>query len=430
MADMATAVSAAPPSRAAEGAAPVAESERISSLDTLRGFALLGILVMNIQSFAMPFSAYFNPTAYGDLTGPNFAVWLVSHLFFDQKFMTIFSMLFGAGIILLTTRVARRGDRPARVHYRRMLWLLLIGMLHAYGIWYGDILVLYAVCGMIVYLMRNWQPRTLLTVGLMAIAIGSGMSLFFGVSLPHMPPEVVQQMKDDASPPPEKIESELASYRGGWLDQMPHRANLTFGFQAFYILIWGMWRAGGLMLVGMALYKWGVFSLERSTGFYARLMAIGLPLGVGLTGWGVYENFSRNWEFPYPSFYGVQFNYFGSLLASIGLVGMVLLVCKTGALRGWQARLAAVGRMAFTNYLLHTIICTTIFYGHGFGLFGDVTRVGQVVVVLGVWTFQLIVSPIWLRHFSMGPFEWLWRSLTYGSLQPFRRAAPATATTD
>lgn len=408
-------------------AAPVTESERISSLDTLRGFALLGILVMNIQSFAMPFSAYFNPTAYGDLTGANYVVWLASHLLFDQKFMTIFSMLFGAGIILLTTRLAARGERPARIHYRRMLWLLLMGMLHAYGLWYGDILVLYAVCGMVVYGMRKWRPRTLLIVGLLVISVGAATNLLTGWSVQFWPPEEIQRFKNDFDPPPEIIAKELAHYRGGWWDQMPHRAKLTFDFHVFYILVWGMWRAGGLMLVGMALYKWGVFSLERSPAFYARLMAIGLPLGTALTGWGVHENFSRNWEFPYPSFYGVQFNYFGSLMASIGLVGLVLWMCKTGALRGLQARLAAVGRMAFTNYLLHTIICTTIFYGHGFGSFGSVPRVGQAGVVAGVWAFQLMVSPIWLRHFQMGPFEWLWRSLTYGEAQPFRRMAPAPA---
>ena len=152
----------------------VLEAERIQSIDVLRGFALLGILVMNVQSFAMIDSAYKIPTTYGDFQGVNYCVWLLSHLFADQKFMTIFSMLFGAGIVLMSRRREKTGLRPAAVHYRRMGVLLLFGLLHAYLLWYGDILVTYALCGMPAFLFRKVRPRRVILLGILGLSGGAG----------------------------------------------------------------------------------------------------------------------------------------------------------------------------------------------------------------------------------------------------------------
>ncbi|MFQ5724758.1 MAG: DUF418 domain-containing protein, partial [Terriglobia bacterium] len=191
--------------------------------------------------------------------------------------------------------------------------------------------------------------------------------------------------------------------------------------------IWGFWRAAGLMLVGMGLYKLGVFSARGSPRFYAGLIAAALLVGMPVVVYGIHWNFSHGWP-PVSLFYGSQFNYWGSLLVSLGWVGAVMLICQRRALGWLTRRLAAVGQMAFSNYLLHTLICTTIFYGHGLGLFGQVERVGQILIVFGVWGFQLLVSPLWLRRFRFGPLEWLWRSLTYGKLQPMvRHAQPLAA---
>lgn len=403
-------------------AVPVGHAERIGALDVLRGFALLGILVMNIQFFSMPGAAYMNPTAYGDLNGANLIVWFISHVFFDQKFMTIFSLLFGAGIILFTSRAEDKGQRPARLHYRRMFWLLLIGLVHAYAIWPGDILVSYALCGMIVYPLRRWAAVPLIAVGLLLIVMGSVIWQLFGWSVQFWPPEAVANIiAEDWQPPAENLAKEIAIYQGGWLTQMQERVPTAIAFQTIFLLVWGFWRAGGLMLAGMGLYKLGIITGERSPSFYGRMLAVCATTGVALILYGVTRQFAAGWAFPYSFFTGSQFNYWGSVLLSCGWIGMVLLAAKTNALPALTSRLAAVGRMAFTNYLMHSIICTTIFYGHGLGLFGEVSRVGQALVVLGVWTVQLIVSPIWLRHFEFGPFEWLWRSLTYGRRQPFRR---------
>jgi uncharacterized protein len=406
-------------------AAPVTESERIGSIDVLRGFAVLGILVMNIQSFAMPFSAYFNPTAYGDLSGANYWVWFFSHLLADQKFMTLFSLLFGAGVVLMSSRIEAQGHRAGPIYYRRTFWLLVFGLLHAYLIWYGDILVLYAVCGSVMFLMRRQPARRLLMIGLLVIAVGSVISVFFGWSMRFWPPEEIEKFSRDMwLPPAEDLAAEVAAYRGGWLDQMSHRVKWAFDFHSFVIWIWGIWRAGGLMLVGMALYKWGVFEARRSSAFYWKLAILGLATGIPTILYGIYRNQASNWDVRYSFFFGGQYNYWGSLPVSLAYVGLVMLACKSPALERLRRPFAAAGRMAFTCYLGESLICTTIFYGHGLGLFGSVDRLGQILITFAVYSFLLIFSTLWLRRFRYGPFEWVWRSLTYWKWEPMRRRAP------
>ena len=408
-------------------AGPVAETARIVAIDVLRGFALLGILVMNVQLFAMPQAAYFNPTAYGDLEGANLYVWLAGRMLADQKFMTIFSMLFGAGIVLMAGRAEARGG-AGRVHYRRMGWLLVIGLLHAHLLWHGDILFLYAVCGMLVYPLRRLSPGQRVALGTTLLAVGSALSVGAGMSLPYWPEEALAAFTADAwRPTPEVIEAELAAYRGGWLDQQPVRSVAAFGFETFILITWGFWRAGGLMLIGMGLFQREVFGARRSPRFYAGLIAAAVAVGLPLQAYGLSLDFARGW--PLSSFFiGLQFNYWPSVAVSLGYVGLVMLACRTEALRRLTRPFAAVGQTALTNYLLQTVLCTTIFYGHGLGWFGSVDRVGQLGVVAGVWALQLVASPLWLRRFRFGPAAWAWRSLTYGARQPLRRTpAPEPA---
>ena len=410
---------------AIDGAArgPVVEDARIDSIDVLRGFALLGILVMNIQLFAMPEAAYYNPTAYGDLEGANLYVWLGGRLLADQKFMTIFSMLFGAGIVLMTSRAEAR-CATGRVHYRRMGWLAVIGLLHAHLLWAGDILFLYAVCGMLVYPCRGMSPGRLLVLGTATVAVASAIFAGLQASLPSWSEEALAEVTVGAWQPTRAIVDEaLATYRGGWLEQLPTRSAMAFGFETFMLVIWGGWRAGGLMLIGMALYKLDVFSAGCSRRFYGALIAAALVAGIPVEAYGVALDFELGWALDWSLLQGRQFNYWPSIAVGLGYVGLVMLACKTAALRGVARPFAAVGRTALSNYLLQTVICTTIFYGHGLGLYGSVDRTGQLAIVLGVWTVQLIASPLWLRRYRFGPAEWVWRSLTYGKRPPFRRAA-------
>ena len=404
---------------------PVTQQERIESLDVLRGVAVLGILVMNIQSFAMIDTAYWNPTSYGDLTGANRIVWLLSHVFTDQKFMTIFSMLFGAGIVLMTSRREAKGLPTAGVHYRRMGILWLFGVLHGYLLWWGDILNSYAVCGLLVYLFRRWRPRWLIVMGVGAIIIPSLVSITFGWVLPLMPPEAMDEFKKTWAPSAEGVAQQLGVYRGSWVHQMDHRVPQMLVVQTFGSLFFVMWRAGGVMLLGMALFKLGVFSAGRSSLTYAAMTICGAGVGIPVILFGVHQNFAAEWDLDYSFFLGSQFNYWASILVALGWVGLVMLVCRSRSPKWLTRPFAAAGQLAFTNYLLQTIICTTIFYGHGFGLFGKVERIGQITIVFVVWVFELILSLVWLRYFRFGPLEWIWRSLTYRTAQPMLREALA-----
>ena len=401
---------------------PATQAERIVLLDALRGFALLGILVMNVQSFAMIESAYFNPTAFGDLNGANYAVWLLSHLLADQKMMTIFSLLFGAGISLMTQRCEAATGRSASLHYRRMGVLFVFGLLHAYLLWFGDILHAYALCGLVVYLFRSFRPRSLLLLGFLSLMIGSAASFVLGWFMQFMSPsDLLSFTRDFWQPAPEVVARQLAAYRGDWLSEIVHRAPTALGIQTFVFAAFISWRAGGLMLIGMALFKLDFFDGTRSPRTFVAMIAAALVVGIPTILWGVHRNFESAWAVNYSPLVGTQYNYWGSLLVSGGWIGVVTLACRYDRFRPITSRLAAVGQMALTNYLLHSLICTTIFYGRGFGLFGQVERVGQLGIVLLIWAFQLIVSPLWLQRFRFGPAEWLWRSLSYRQRQPMRR---------
>lgn len=401
---------------------------RIPALDVLRGVAVLGILIMNIQSFSMVDAAYLNPAAYGNLDGVNRWVWFLSHVLADQKFMTLFCLLFGAGVWLMSRKVAAAGQSPARAHYLRAFWLLVFGLSHAWLFWYGDILAPYAVCALVVYLFRNRQPVTLVILGLIALAIPSAIFWLAGISMPYWPPDALQEVQNDWAPAAARISADLAAYRSSWLEQIPHRIKAAVELETFVFAIWYGWRGCGLMLIGMALLKWGVLTGERSRRFYVAMLAAGFALGVPWIVYGVTRNFANNWSLRYSMFQGSQFNYWGSLLVALGYLGAVMLWLRSGWWTPCRDALAAVGRMALTNYLGQTLICTTLFYGHGLGLYGRVERWQQALMVAGIWAVQIIGSMLWLQRFHQGPLEWLWRCLTYWRVLPIQlEAAPKRA---
>src|SRR5207253_950 len=202
--------------------------------------------------------------------------------------------------------------------------------------------------------------------------------------------EIRQRMTADWQPGPESVAAEVAAYRGGWVAEFKQRWATSLLMETIGFLFFTFWRAGGLMLVGMGLFKLGVFSGRRSKSFYWILIAVALGVGVPLTLLGVHLDEQCSWDVVQTRFLNGQFNYWASILVSLGWVGVIMLWCKQPGLGILTRPLAAVGQMALTNYLLHTLICTTIFYGHGFGLFGQVERVGQIEIVLAVWAFQLI----------------------------------------
>ncbi len=403
---------------------PTTAADRIASIDVLRGFALLGILVMNIRTFTMIEAAYFNPRAAGPIEGLDHAVWWLGQLLVDTKFMSLFSMLFGAGVVLMYERRDAAGLRSAGLHYRRMAGLLLIGLCHAYALWYGDILVTYALCGLWLFLLRKRGPVLLITLGVLFLAVGSGLNLLFGLTIDHWPAEAQREIHTMLSPTREMVDAELAMYRGGWLDQMEHRAPMSLFMQTYGYAMWGLWRPGGMMLMGMGLMKLGVLNGKASRGVYLGLVAAGFAVGLPLVAWGLaaYPADMRGTaEYLYL---GSQYNYWASVFVALGYVGVIMLACRGGVGR-WLSPLAAVGRTALTNYIGQTVICTMLFYGtlHNLGWFGNVSWAAQVGVVAGVWLLQLTASTLWLKRYRMGPLEALWRWGSYGKRPALRAVA-------
>jgi uncharacterized protein len=443
-----TAEPVTPQSLEAPRAEPVAAQERIAAVDVLRGFALLGILAMNITAFSWPQAAYQDPSRL-KLTWMEGGIWAFNHVVFEMKMMTLFSMLFGAGLVLMSERSEKRGASLRGIYYRRVFWLLVIGLIHSYFIWWGDILVMYAECGFVIYLFRKLRPRTLIPLGiafllvLVPFVLGAGAVLDFlkttaakaeaaekegkkPTKFQAWIQEVwVEQIQPDLNPDSpkrkEEFDKELKTYRGGYSGMVKIRAKSLIWSQTLGFLLGGFWFAGGRMLVGMGLMKLDVFSGRRSRAFYMTLMIVGYAIGLPLVGYDAYKLMRGNFQVEYLLHGGIFLNAFGSILVALGHVGALMLIYQAGALTWLTSRLAAVGRMALTNYLTHSIVCTTLFYGYGFGLFGTIRPVGLVAIVLAIWVAQLLISPLWLSRFRFGPAEWLWRTLTYWKLQPILR---------
>jgi uncharacterized protein len=400
---------------------PTLEKERYQALDILRGFAILGILIMNIQSFAMPGPAYLNPTAYGDLTGINYWAWIISHVIADQKFMTIFSILYGAGIVLVTSRAEEKTGKSAGLHYKRTFWLLIIGLIHAHLIWYGDILVAYALCALVLFPLRKMRPSRQLGLGIFLFSIHSLIYLFFGSTIQYWPAETIAEMADFWAPGMESIQHEIAMVTGTFSQQIQHNSSSAIELETTVFLLLMFWRISGLMLIGMSLYKKGFLLAKKTVAHYRKIALIVFPVGLTLVIFGVIKNFEANWDLTYSMFLGSQFNYWGSLLISIGYISLIMLLAKSSVFSSLKDRLAAIGQMALTNYISQSIIGALLFFGIGFSLFGQIERWLQVVIVLAVWILQLIWSKPWLNSYRFGPLEWVWRSLTYGKKQLLRK---------
>ena len=430
--------------------APVLPTERIEAVDTLRGFAVLGILMINIWFFALPEQVMYSPAAAGGSDALNLGVWAVVSSLFQQKFMALFSMLFGAGVILMYDRIEATNRPFKSIYYRRILWLLAIGLVHAYLIWWGDILFSYAVCGLLLYLFRRISARKLIIIGALVILVPIPLFLGMGAGISYIRDtarQAEQKLDEGAAltdkektmrdiwadvgqqfdPPPHMIEEAIEKRRSGFLTVSAVRAVQSITNQTFVLFAYTLWRAGGLMLIGMGLLRRRVLTGERSHRFYLIQMLAGFGIGLPIVIYGSSYLWSTGFS-PIAGLYVMGgIDYVGSVFLTLGYIGLVMLAVQSGWLTGLQRRLAAVGRMALSNYLFHSVVFTLVFNGYGLGLFGYFNRFALLGFVFAMWVFQLYVSPVWLRHYRFGPAEWLWRSLTYRSRQPMRRTPPAPA---
>lgn len=400
-------------------------ANRFDSIDILRGFALLGILPMNMVSFAMPETSMFSMKALDPLfpyEGLNRWVHNLTTLFFDMKMMSIFSMLFGVGVLLFAGK-ARSREELATVRgrwFRRCGWMMTFGMLHAYLIWHGDILVLYATCGLLfLWWVRRWSPAVLAAVGGCAILFGAFIWVLMGLSLNLAPPEAIVEVTAMLAPTAEQIQDKVDIFQSGWSAIQPERAAFAIESQ-LYIPFFG-WINAGLMLIGMALYKWNIVTAQRSIRFYAVMAAICYAIGLPLVWYSVMLREQLTGDAANLFAFGMLPNVIGSLPVALGHIATIMLIVKLGALQAVQRVLAAVGRTAFSNYIFQSVVATLIFYGYGFGLYGQLDRPQQWFVVLGIWAVQITLTLLWLRAFQFGPLEWLWRCLTYWRLLPISK---------
>jgi len=413
---------------------------RYESLDAIRGVAVMGILAMNIAAFALPFPAYSNPAAGGPPAGLDLATWFFNFVFVDSKMRGLFSMLFGASTLLVIESAASGGRSAAGAHYSRMFWLAIFGLVHFYLIWFGDILFLYAACGLLLFFFRKLSVRALLLWAvpffLVALALpGSFWTMLSMAQAGALPPEAMAdwteglaQMNSDMGPNTPAYAEQIALYLGSYASIVGHRTGEMGGDPLFFLTMFS-WETIGLMLIGMALFKsrmlTGEWEIARYRKWAVCCFLIGVPPLVALALCQMQAGFSALSVFGASIVWSVPFD----TLITVGWASLIMLLIKTAASPGARERLAATGRMAFTNYLTTSIVMTTIFYGYGLGLFGSVGRAGLYLFCFGMWAAMLFWSKPWLARFHYGPLEWLWRSLSRLSVQPMRKASmfPADA---
>ena len=407
-------------------------TDRIASLDTIRGVAVMGIFSVNIIAFAMIESAYFNPTAYGGWHGADLGLWATNMLLVDGKMRTLFSMLFGASTLLVIERAEASGQSGPQVHIRRMLVLLGFGILHFYLIWFGDILTLYAASGLVAFLFRKLPVQRLIALG--AAFLVAGMLLFtafmfsqyqadIAAHAPGATQKAIKEWNDGLGnffPSAAKIAENNALFRGSWLGIVEHK--LEDWTQIFPNTLIFMPDTIGLILLGMAGYRSGFLTGEWDDAGYRRVARVAIPIGLAACASIVAYDISSNFYIVGVfSAFVILATPFITMMA-FGYAALIILLSRR---QGWLAqRIAAAGRCAFTNYLGTSLIATFVFYGWGLGLYGSASRFEAWLLVPLVWLIMLAWSKPWLEHFHYGPFEWAWRSLARGKLQPMRKSRP------
>lgn len=426
-------------------AEPIGEQQRIETLDVLRGFGLLGILLLNIIGFGLLSPAYSNPAFDLTTSGTSSLIaWGSVELLAEGAMRGLFSILFGAGVVLFTTGI---GAKPAGIHYKRTFWLLLIGLFDAYVLlWNGDILVTYALAGAILFLFRNKSAKSLFVMaGILVVLMSAlhaatqfGLQLSFDASLRVAGASSADQLASlseedkalaagwddfisDFRLSPEAVEEEITQRTTSYSSVFNWNAYKTGEIYGFVLPIYLLWDALAMMMIGMALFKTKVLQGLRSDAFFIKLMLAGFGVGLLINSYEVMSAYRSNFEI-FSTFAQMQPTYhIGRLGMALGYIGLIVWLCNKNLLIGFTGRLAAVGRMALSNYLMHSFICAVIFTGLGFGLVGEFERIELYGIVIGIWLFQLWLSPLWLSKFKFGPVEWLWRLLTYGKVPSFKR---------
>ena len=394
--------------------APVATTDRLFSLDVVRGLAVLGILAVNAMTFAWPWAVISNPSLQTGFDAEAAQGWQFMHVFFQDKMRTLFSMLFGASIFLIG---GERSDKArGKLLRSRLFWLAIFGLIHGLAFWFGDILLLYAWTGLFVMLVRSWSARTLLVTGVIVNLVCSALYVGMMSMLAFAPPEAMASAMEGSGwvNDPAKLAESIALFQGDAVSVTLQVMSMWPGVVPA-MLIFFLPATAALMMIGMGLYKSGFLAGRSPAWVYGLFVAAGAGAA-----WLIWQETSTTVAagFPFVESMTKPYNTFLAPLVSLAYASVLILLARFG-LKLILTPLACAGRMAFTNYLTQTLIMTTIFYGgRGLGWYGEIGWPEMWMVIGGVWAAQLIWSPLWLSVFRMGPLEWGWRCLTYKRMVP------------
>lgn len=434
---------------------PVFSADRIKSVDVVRGVALLGILLMNIPGFGLHWSNFFY-LIKGPQDSVDFKTLQTIFIFFEGTMRGLFSMLFGAGMILFMMNKKEIPGAPtvAEYYYRRLLWLVLFGVFNAYVLlWRGDILFFYGIAGMLLFPFRNAGTRWLLTLSVLCLFVGllkidSNYQDLRNKRQAYHAAVKAEKEKKKLTPSQEQAKAEwqemekqrttvdstivnkdLEAMHSNYPTIFRHLLPQNAGSET-----WGgyhgIWDSLTMMFLGMALFTVGFFSNKCNTSTYLLCLIIGYTIGItcswamfwkGVIGGVNIGQYVDQYRVGHEILYDWK-----RVFISLGHASLIMLVYRSQLVPWLMQALSNVGQMAFTNYLMQSIFCTFYFNGYGFDKYNELRFHQLYYVVIIIWIFQLIFSTIWLKYFRFGPFEWLWRSLTYWKLQPMRlhRAEP------
>ncbi|WP_370478165.1 DUF418 domain-containing protein [Tamlana flava] len=423
--------------------APTKLSDRIQSLDIMRGIVVFGILIMNINGMGLA-RAYDNPSVSGGVTGWDLITWITANMFFEGTMRALFSLLFGVGMFIFLDRLEKKGAgiEATNIYFRRLLWLLIFGLIHGYILlWEGEILYNYALMGFVIFSFRLMNPKKLIFITLLLLIGGflwgyfehqNDLRLVEQATIAEeykaldkpLSKELDEALEKWETIQEEKSSESIADYnenmRKNYFSVMGFLAPIITHENEHFPYRHDWYDVLGMMLLGIAFFKMNILSAEKSFRFYGIMAIIGYSIGLTVNYYETKLIIDSGF-----SFLGISKSYLtyelGRIPVSLGHIAMIMLFCKMPILNWLKTSLSAVGKMALTNYVMHSVFALFIFTGAGFGLFGKLHRHELMYIVFSIWIFQLIISPIWLKYFYFGPLEWIWRNLSYQKKYVFRK---------
>ena len=429
-------------------APPTLPSERIFALDVIRGFAVLGILLMNILGFGLTGPGYTTATALvGGADGWNLWAWVAEMFYFEGTMRGLFTLLFGAGVVLYTSRLEKAGLglRMADLYFRRNLWLWVFGLFNGWILlWQGDILYFYGLAALFLFVFRDLPVRKLLLCSALLLCIQPvvGIRDYLDMAdvqaqapallalekakkpLTDKQSDTLEQYRDNmrqVQPDPERVAKAIRQMRGGYQTAAYRVRPHVWGSETEFFAEMGLWECLGMMLLGMSLFKSGALTLGWSTRAYLAMLGVGYGLGLTVNALEIRYVLANPMD-PVAAMLPWTLTYdLGRIPTTLGHVALAMLIVRSGWFRSLLKPFAAAGRMALTNYLAQSVICLFLFTGLGLGWFGQLQRYQLYFVVFAIWAVELAWSPLWLSGFQYGPMEWLWRSLTRWQVQPIRK---------